>query len=236
MKVLLSFFLLAGVFSSLYAAEDSVYDFEWMDADKEIYVLQNRKYRKASSVSFSAMAGKNISSKFIDQNIGSFRLGYYFSEDWGLEFNYSLSFNQSENNTAAGVLEQGAVPFYRRIDEYKSISVLYSPFYGKFNTFNKIYYVDWYFSAGIASIDTSDNRNRFAVSNDSSLTQASQGGAVWGTGLLFHLSQSWSIRFEFNGIHFQTDRFREDRNSSEQFSSKQWFHNYDMSLGINFRI
>ena len=37
------------------AADDDEYNFSWLDPDKKIYVLQNRKYRKAGRVMFSGM-------------------------------------------------------------------------------------------------------------------------------------------------------------------------------------
>ena len=41
--LLLCIFLISGV---VVANEKSVYEFSWLDKDKEIYVLQNRKFRK----------------------------------------------------------------------------------------------------------------------------------------------------------------------------------------------
>lgn len=41
--------------SYTFSSEKSVYDFEWLDDDKEIYVLQNRKYRKDGKFNLSLL-------------------------------------------------------------------------------------------------------------------------------------------------------------------------------------
>lgn len=233
--------IFVGMMVALFAfsassAQDSSYDFEWMDKDKEVYVLQNRKFRKSGRVNIALLLGNNLSNKFVDQYVGSLKAGYFFHEDWGIELGYAKAFNQQENNTAKGVLEQGAVPFYRQVNDYKSASLIWSPFYGKFNTFNVIYYVDWFFSAGFASISTSNNKNRFDVSPLTTLVDETHTGATWSTGILFHLNQMFSIRLEFTGVHFQADRYRENKSSGQVFTTKAWTHNYDMNAGLNFQF
>jgi hypothetical protein len=71
--------------TSVMASEKSVYDFSWLDKDKEIYVLQNRRYRKAGTVYLGLTGKKTISGAFIDSYGGTARGGFFFSEDWGIE-------------------------------------------------------------------------------------------------------------------------------------------------------
>jgi outer membrane beta-barrel protein len=234
--------IFVGMMVALFAfsassAEDSVYDFEWMDKDKEVYVLQNRKFRKSGRINIALLLGNNLSNKFVDQYVGTLKGGFFFHEDWGIELGYAKAFNQNENNTAKGVLEQGAVPFYRRVDDYKTASVIWSPFYGKFNTFNYIHYVDWYFSAGLASVATSNNKNMFLVTPNRTLSKETHTGGTWSTGIIFHLSQMFSIRLEFTGVHFQADRYRESTDDpNKTFTTKAWTHNYDLNLGLNLQF
>ena len=80
--LLLCISLISGV---VVANEKSVYEFSWLDKDKEIYVLQNRKFRKVGKVYVGAGGVKTISGAFVDSYGGTLRGGYFFSEDWGIE-------------------------------------------------------------------------------------------------------------------------------------------------------
>ena len=124
--------------SVVIANEKSLYNFSWLDNDKEIYVLQNRKFRKDGNVYIGGTGAFNLSQNFLDAYGGTVRAGYFFSEDWGLEFIYGKNTNK-ENDTARGVREQGSVPFYRQIDSFMGAMLMWSPFYSKINTFNKIF-------------------------------------------------------------------------------------------------
>ncbi len=234
--MVLKLFLLLSVttfsFSSQ-ADEKSIYEFEWMDQDKQIYVLQNRLFEKNKKLMLSLLGSRTMSNKFVDTYYGVIKAGYYFNEDWGLEMVGGFG-TGSVNDTAKNVRTQNAVPFYRQIDHYFGALVNWSPLYGKFNAFDKIFYLDWYFGAGLASINTSDNRTEFAVSSDRTLTSDSHMGAIWHTGLLFNLSNSWMIRFEFQGIHFKADLISEDNNV--QNSKQTFFHHYDLNLGVAFKF
>lgn len=213
------------------ADEKSIYDFEWMDQDKQIYVLQNRLFEKNQSLILSLLGSRTMSNKFVDTYYGALKAGYYFNEDWGLEVVGGFG-TGSENTTAKNVRRQSAVPFYRQIDHYFGALINWSPLYGKFNAFDKIFYLDWYFGAGLTSVSTSDNRNEFAVSSDRSKTKDSHMGGIWQTGLLFYLSSNWMIRFEFQGIHFQADLISKDSGSANQNTDKTFFHHYDLNLGL----
>ena len=46
--------------SVVMANEKSLYNFSWLDNDKEIYVLQNRKFRKDGNVYIGATAAYNL--------------------------------------------------------------------------------------------------------------------------------------------------------------------------------
>lgn len=230
LKLFVLVFITTLTFSSR-ADEKSIYEFEWMDQDKQIYVLQNRLFEKNQKLMLSLLGSRTMSNKFVDTYYGVLKVGYYFNEDWGLEVVGGFG-TGSENDTAHNVRIQNAVPFYRQIDHYFGALVNWSPLYGKFNAFDKIFYLDWYFGAGLVSVSTSDNRNEFKVSTDRSMTKDSGMGAIWQTGLLFNLSNSWMIRFEFQGIHFQSDLISEDSGSTTQNYKKTFFHHYDLNLGV----
>ena len=71
------------------AGESSTYSFSWLDPDKEVYVLQNRKFRKKRSLFLNLGFGKDISESFVDSTQIQGRVGFFFKEDYGLGLLYS---------------------------------------------------------------------------------------------------------------------------------------------------
>lgn len=233
MKKLLGLFLLI-ITSATWASEKSVYEFSWLDKDKEVYVLQNRKFRKVSTFYLGATFGKSLSGAFVDRYTGSLYGGFFFTENWGLELSYNKASN-TKNATHDAVNTAGAVAFYREIDTDMTAHIVWSPFYSKINTFNKIVYYDWLFGAGVSSITTNDNRNEFnknSVDKDT-LTSESSIAYSWFTGFRFFINENWSSRVDFKGTHSNADRAI-DNNASGFDLKKSWFHYYDFKLGINY--
>lgn len=228
--ILSSFFVMGSVL----AAEKSLYDFSWLDKDKEIYVLQNRRFRKDGNFYVGGTVAKTLSGAFIDSYGASVRAGYFFSEDWGLEFAFGKN-EGSENDTAKGVKEQGTVPFYRKIDTYTGAMLMWSPFYSKINTFNRIFYFDWMFGLGLANIKTMDNRNKFNPGPDENkLTSENTMGVLWNTGFRFYISDHWSLRLDFTGLSYQADKTKQQEGSSDTSKASKLFSNYDLGLGLNY--
>lgn len=226
------FVLLSLIMSSMVmAAESSLYNFSWLDKDKEIYVLQNRKFRKDGKVYIGGNAGKTLTGAFITAYGASLRGGYFFSEDFGVELVYGKGMG-GENTTAKGIREQGTVPFYRKVDSYTGGMLMWSPFYSKINTFNKIFYYDWLFGAGVASVSTNDNRERFNAKSD--LTSETSMAFLWTTGMRFYITESWSFRLDFTGLNWRADRYGKPQGSGSIQKKMDYFSNYDVSLGLNY--
>ncbi|HXH29952.1 MAG TPA: outer membrane beta-barrel domain-containing protein [Bacteriovoracaceae bacterium] len=217
------------------ADERSLYKFSWLDQDKEIYVLQNRKFRKVGNVYIGATGVKTLSGAFIDSYGGSLRAGYFFSEDWGLEFAFGKN-SGTENDTAKGVKEQGTVPFYRKVDTYTGAMLMWSPFYSKINTFNKVFYFDWMFGLGAANVSTLDNRNKFNPSSfdEDTLTKENVLGILWNTGFRFYLSEHWSIRTDITGINYRANKTKKSQFASGTSNAEKIFGNYDLGIGLNY--
>lgn len=231
MKFIIS---LICLFSSvqLVASEKNVYDFSWLDQDKEVYVLQNRKFRKNKKLYLGAMVGAQLNGAFIDSNEFSAHGGFFFKEEWGVEFAYT-SASGSTNVTHDGVNEQGTQAYYRKIESSVGAMVLWAPFYAKINTFNKIFYYDWMFGAGAASVTTLDNRLEFGSSATSDLTSETVMAPTWMTNFRFYITQDWSAEMRFEGLHINADVARQDASNNER-TEKQWTHYYDFKLGLNY--
>lgn len=229
MKRILSFILLF-ISTFTFAAEDSMYDFSWLDKDKEVYVLQNRKFRKKNNLYVGATVGRSVSGAFINSSEINALGGFFFSEDFGIELSYTKA-DGSENKTSDSVNAQGSVPFYRKIDTAMSAMLMWSPFYSKINTFNKIFYYDWMFGAGLSNITTLDNRNEFPGGSEATvLTEESLSGFAWMTAVRFYITPNWSTRIDFRANHVNADAAINGETDTE----KRWSNYYNFNIGLNY--
>lgn len=224
-------FCLALISTVAMASEENLYNFEWLDADKEIYVLQNRKFRKKGSFYLGAVGNKTVSGPFVDSFGGALKAGFFFKEDWGFEVSFGSN-SPKENDTFDGVGQSGTVAYYRSIKSYFGGYLMWSPFYNKINTFNQIFYYDLMFGLGFAQINTQDNREDVQTIADPVLTEESATAASWLIAWRLFLSESWSLRFDITAYHYQAERFVD---TGGGFDSKDdWFHQYDMGVGVNY--
>lgn len=213
-----------------YAAENNVYDFSWLDKEKEVYVLQNRKFRKKGTFYVGGTYGQSVSGTFIDSSEFNVLAGFFFSEDWGLEFSY-LSAEGTENKTYESIQAQSAVAFFRQIESATTAMLVWSPFYSKINTFNKIFYYDWMFGLGLSNVSTTDNRKEFSGGADSNqLVEEDLSGVAWMTALRFYINENWSSRIDFRGMHLNADAAINGENDTK----KRWTNYYTINFGINY--
>jgi outer membrane beta-barrel protein len=81
---------------------------------------------------------------------------------------------------------------------------IWSPFYGKVNTFNRIFYFDWSFGLGIASLDTESNINTVAVRNaPNRYDSASYTALAYKTNFKFHISRNKNISLELRNFNYK---------------------------------
>lgn len=219
-----------------YAGEDNVYSFSWLDPDKEVYVLQNRKFRKKGRVNVAAAYGMTTSGAFVDANTIQGRIGFFPLEEWGFEFLYATNSGE-ENEVAAAVRNEGGtgvIPFRRKVDNYIGGMLMWSPFYMKINTFNTILYVDWMIGLGYAKLTETNNKNE-VINNQSGLsdTTESHGGILWGTALKFYITRLISVRADLSAVHYEASKILL---SNTDESKGVWYSNYDLSLGIGLNF
>ena len=93
-----------------YSGESSTYNFSWLDPDKEVYVLQNRKFRKKRSLFLKAGFGKSLSGSFVDSTQLQARAGFFFKEEYGVGVLYSKN-NGKANETSETVGKFISIPF-----------------------------------------------------------------------------------------------------------------------------
>ncbi len=219
----LSFFLSVGSRSS----ERDLYDFRWLDQDKKVYVLQNKEYVKKHTFYGDFSLLKGLSSDYQDTSGFQVRSGYYFSEEWAFEL--TLTDYSNKNNTTMDNLQRinGVVPFVRKIEQTYGGGVIWAPFYGKVNTFNKIFYFDWYFGLEVLQMKASSNANSATNPNSNAFDDETFTGAMAKTGLKFHINRNWHIGLELQNTYYKAK-------GPIPGAPKRYETNRDVLLGIGF--
>lgn len=210
------------------SGSDDDYNFSWLDPDKKIYVLQNRKFRKEGRLMLSGLAGPGFNSNYRNGFNFEPRLGYYFHEEWGIEAFYTHTAN-SYNALYDGLAATGAtIPSIREIRSQFGLLLNWSPWYAKINVFNSILYFDWYFQGGLGQLTSAVNRRTSATAADQFTTENLM--AVYlGTGQQFHLSRSFFVRLDFLLSLYSAS-------ISTSFPQKTLYSNLNFGVGAGVRF
>ena len=179
---------------ALKADEKDLYDFMWLDPDKKVYVLQNKVHKKARTVYANVGYAMGLSSNFQDTSGIHANFGYYISEEWAIEGLYT-KYSNSDNEALENLKRlNGSIPFIRKTDSNYGLMAKWSPFYGKINTFNKIFYFDWSFGLGIGKLNTTSNATSVAVPAQANVYKDEKYTSVIAkTGLSFHATKNIHI-------------------------------------------
>jgi outer membrane beta-barrel protein len=146
-----------GIPTVTVATEKDLYDFLWLDPDKKVYVLQNKVHKKEHTIYAFLGAGMGLSSTFQDTSLIHGNVGYYLNEEWAIEVLYS-GYSNKDNEAFENLKRlNGSIPFTRKIKNNYGAIAKWSPFYGKINTFNKIFYFDWSFGLGLGKLNSESN-------------------------------------------------------------------------------
>ena len=220
---------------SVWAGESDTYNFSWLDPDKEVYVLQNRRYRKANHVHVYGGVSKNMSAPFVNSASVQGRMGYYFMEEYGFEIIYSKT-SGKENDTAKLLRNKGgagSIPFRRIVQSFYGGMFLWSPFYSKINTFNQIIYYDWIFGAGVGKVKEASNADEFekgAAGSGFPDTIKEHNAVLWNVGVKIYLGANISTRIDITGVHYKA--LPPVTGATEEL----WNDNFELGLmlGYNF--
>lgn len=211
-----------------YAGEESLYDFLWLDPDKKVYVLQNKLYKKEQSFYFDIGYISNFTSKFQNTNGFALKGGYYIHEEWGIELFYQQYANSNNDDFRNIRLINEAEPFIRRFNATYGAAIIWSPFYGKINTFNEIFYFDWSFGAGYTQINAESNiKNvREGLARTDYDTEV-YNGAVLKTNLKFHVNENFHLGIEYMNTYYMAPGPKDPK--SDKFRT-----NTDMIFSVGF--
>ena len=201
--VLIAAVLVVSMSKQVHAGEESLYDFLWLDPDKKVYVLQNKLYKKEHKFYFDAGYISNYTSKF--QATQGFQLkgGFYLREEWALEASFQQYSNGNNDEFRNIRIINKTEPFIRRLNSSLGANLIWSPFYGKINTFNEIVYFDWSFGAGYTKINAESNIKTAAfgaVSNK--FGKENYNGAVLKTNFKVHLKENMHLGVEYMNTYY----------------------------------
>ena len=207
----------------VYANESSIYNFSWLDPEKEVYVLQNRKFRKKRRVFISGSFGRGLSGVFTSSTQFQGRAGFFFKEDYGISFLYSKN-NSKKNSGAIDSLYTGNNPFLRLIDSYRGALFLWSPFYSKGNFFNQVFYYDFIVGLGYVELSEITNRDTINDIEGEANTNASHMGPLIDLEIKFFVNRSFNININATSVHYK------DKNIDGY--KEYWYNNWDLSIGL----
>lgn len=231
LTILLSGILSLASIQKVNADQSHLYDFLWLDPDKKVYVLQNKTFEKKGSFYLNLGGVSGLSNEFQTTYGLHFSTGYYFTEEWAIEAVYNWYTNS--NNDAFENLEKinGSVPFVRRFNSAYGLLAVWSPFYGKINTFNQIYYFDWSFGLGIGQVETESNATTAADPNRANeFSKDTYTAALMKTELKFHVSESFHLGIEY----FRSQYRAPGPTVNGTAGTDKWRSNSDLILKFGF--
>ena len=119
--------------------------------DDDYGVIQNRTFSKAGKVYLSLVYGPLVNDAFSKSRAAGGMLGYYFTEDFGMEASY-LNYDSTKSDSVANfnsLSSAGVSPNYNLLKSAIAASITYTPFYAKMAFMNKaIMYFDMGFTLG----------------------------------------------------------------------------------------
>ncbi len=207
----------------------NVYEFLWLDQDKEVFVLQNKVYTKKHTQYFDLSYISGLEQKFQSVKGAQTKYGFFLTEELALEGFANLYGNSNNSEYDSVRTITGAAPFVRKINHMFGAMAVWYPFYGKINTFNKIYYFDWYFGAGLSYIGAESNIDSVTnttVTQDIYKDESFLGVPVK-TGFRAYINESYHVGIEYQNTSFFAP-------SAVKKSEKKWKTRGDLLLNFGF--
>ena len=206
--------------------EGDEYSFKWLDPEKKIYVLQNRRYTKSDHAELSVLGGLGLSNPYQSVYNVEGRFGYWFREDLGVEVFYTRGFS-SNNNTYRALKATGAAsPVVREMRSQYGALLSWAPWYAKINVFNKILYFDWYFAAGAGTVGSYVDSNPSGAAN---FVPADLFAIYVATGHQYYINESLLIRLDLTNGIYQAPL---QGTTGEQ----TWYSNLNFGIGVGLRL
>jgi outer membrane beta-barrel protein len=126
----------------------------WAAKDDDFSVVQNRRYTKAQRYYLTVSGGVPFNDPHSTGSISSASFGYYFSERWGVEVNYSSATLKDNDSVSQFVGTYGVIPNYNVLKSNIFLSGSFVPFYAKMSMMDKsIIYFDMGINLGLGNLN-----------------------------------------------------------------------------------
>jgi outer membrane beta-barrel protein len=218
---------------ALRADEKDLYDFLWLDPDKKVYVLQNKVHKKEHTVYANVGVGTGLSSDFQDTSMFHANAGFFLTEEWGIEALYTSYSNKDTEAMENLKRLNGSIPFIRKTNSNYGLIAKWSPFYGKVNTFNKIFYFDWNLGLGVGKLNTESNAKTVAIASQANVySSESYTSLIAKTGISVHATKNIHLGFDLIMNNYKAP----GPTVNGVTSSEKVRQNYDavLTLGVSF--
>lgn len=205
-KIIPVFILLIS--QTLFAAEDSIYNFNWLDDDETVYVIQNKEYptTKRVELNLSATVSSNNSpyQSTLSYNYG---LTYYLSDVYSVDLIYKKYINSNTTDLNSLIQNTGKKPIVRVVDTIKLMHFNWLPFYGKINTLNKIFYFYMGIGIGVGTLKEDINIGTWDVLTVTEIDFDESRDTFAGSLKIFakfFLAQNWNFGIELEYFGYNT--------------------------------
>lgn len=242
MSLRLPIFLLifAGFIGNAFAEEakpengKDEYDFSWLDPEKKIYVVQNRKYTKAQKVELAINGGIGIGEPYRTRRIVLPRLFYYFNESWGFSFLAGFNKNaENDNLSQLRLTNTNVIPVVRDVQTFYGGSAVWLPFYGKINMFNQILYMDWHFELGLSQV-TSEIDLNITKNDPPKLNEANYTAWHFGTGMKFFITRHIAARLDYLMVNYKAPVGIDGTLTGTLGAVESNYDNHFLTLGMSY--
>lgn len=210
------------------------YDFSWLDPEKKIYVVQNRKYTKKGKLELALSGGLGMGQPYRTTRTILPRAFYYINESWAVSAFMGFNSN-AENGNVQAMRDAGSnrIPAVRDIQSFVGGSVAWLPFYGKVNMFNQILYLDWHIEAGIGQVSTEiDLNTRFSGTPD--IFESSHTSFHLGTGQKFFITKNFAARLDFLALYYKAPTGVDGSLTSTSGAVEDTYDNYFVTIGASY--
>jgi outer membrane beta-barrel protein len=211
----------------------------WSAKDEDYAVIQNRLYSKAGRIYLSGVYGTLVNDQFAKSTTLGGHLGYYFTEDFGLEASY-FAYNSKNSDTVNkfNTLAANVSPNYNLPGSSQTLSVTYTPFYAKMAFMNTaILYFDMGFSLGVGQT-TYDQMNQgvdnLAIANGTEYkVNKSASHFEFGVMQQLFLSKYFALRLDLKNT-FYTEKIVPYKANEAKVETSNSKNNTTLTLGGTF--
>lgn len=225
--ILISILLLN--FIHCFAGEANLYNFDWIEKNEKVYIIQNKEFIKTKRVGLDLGFMQSDSSPFQSTRGVSAAIVYYFSEEYSIDLTY-VQYLNSDNEDLDNLIDaNNTKPLIRKINSAKLFHFNWIPFYGKINVFDKIFFLDAGLGFGFGKFSTQGNYKTFLIPNKKVeyVSEDDTGGSFKLFGK-FHVSRRFNVTFDYGLKVVQTIK------SPDQQKSLLYYNDLGLSFGVLF--